>query len=142
MSGYPVQATASHIKIWAAAVPTPPNSIPITVGGSAFTGTISATGNTDDFDISEVSTGFLAASVGTPTGTSPNITFSLQIKDVMGNYYQAVALTALTAAGTQSASVGPGTTNQVVLTNLARIRWVVTGTNPSFPSVGFAFHGR
>jgi hypothetical protein len=142
MSTHPVRAVASRVKAWALGSPSPYGAVPVTVAGAAFAGSINASGNSDDFDIGEVSTGLLSASVGSPTGTTPSITVSLQVKDVMGNYINAVTLGALTAQGVQSASVGPGTANQVVLTSVARFAWTVTGTTPNFPGVTIALSGR
>jgi hypothetical protein len=143
MTEYPIQATASRTRTWGLGNPTPWGSTGLLVAGAAFAGTISAAGNTDDFDISEVSTAMCSVKVGSPTGTSsPTLSVFVDVKDVLGNYLQVLVLTPLTAAGVSFASVGVGTAAPYVLTDKARFRWTLTGTNPVFPGVSMAFAGR
>lgn len=67
------------------------------------------------------------------SGTAPTLTLRLERQGEDGVWYDTGwAPPAVTAAGVVSASVGPGCTTNVVLTDNVRLRWTVGGTSPSF----------
>jgi hypothetical protein len=102
------------------------------------------TGLTGAIDVSRISNGLLVASIAdAPTGTTPTLAIFFDVADAYGNWVQ-------TSPGTSIGGVvvsGAGTTYGVInngyqLTNQGRIRWTLTGTNPSFTGVSFSIHGR
>ena len=70
--------------------------------------------------------------VSAASGTSPSLTLILERLAADGNWYQIWSPTAITAAGTASTSVGPGCATAQVFTQTIRLRWVISGTSPSF----------
>lgn len=102
---------------------------------------ITANGNTDPFDISDVQRLMASVETGTPTGTSPTLNLYLDVLDPIGNWLAVISFVQLTAASYTYAPVGPGTANTYVLTDRARFRWVVGGTDPSFPAVAVSAVG-
>jgi hypothetical protein len=141
-----ISAGANPIT-WATGGPgpgAPMGARPVTVNGAQFNGTISASGNSDDFDVRDITTAMFSAQVGTPSGTTPTLDVYLDVKDIYGNYLQVAHLVQFTSTGAYSyAPVGPGTANTYAFTEKARFRWVIGGSGgPSYPGCGFALCGR
>jgi hypothetical protein len=66
------------------------------------------------------------------SGTSPSLTLILERLAADGNWYEIWSPTAITAAGAASTSIGPGCATAQVYTQTIRLRWLISGTSPSF----------
>lgn len=103
------------------------------------------TGATGPFDISEISVGMLVVNAaGAPTGTDPGLAVFVDCQDYFGNWclvshFTAISGAVLTSAGLVFGSI-PASGYQLL--DKARIRWVLTGTTPVFPTVSFSLYGR
>ena len=113
-----------------------PLSVALTVGASVVATIVSAA-NTASGSTADLAVGRLAAlgvdvNVTAVSGSSPSISFVLERKGSDGIYYPLASPAALTAAGQISLSVGRGLTTAAALGTAVRLRWVITGTTPSF----------
>ncbi len=105
--------------------------------------TVNASGNSAAFT-NPKSRRFLlsVALAGTPTGTTPTITFAVQTSpDGVTWTQKGAALATLNAIGNQRTLYGPSTTQGAIVETFIRVAWVVTGTTPVFPNVTTAFTG-
>lgn len=93
---------------------------------------VTTSGSTNPLQINAFGALAVDVAVTALSGTSPSIAFFLERQGADGNWYAIWAPTALTAVGTASTSVGPSCSTAEVLTNTLRLRWVLSGTNPSF----------
>lgn len=106
---------------------------------NALTGSAAGTIN-----LSRVSNGLLVVSTANaPTGTSPTLAVFVDVKDAFGNWCQVSSATSiggalLTTSGTTYGNISAS----YQLTDVGRIRWVLTGTTPSFTGVSFSLFGR
>lgn len=91
-----------------------------------------ATGNSGSLNTSGVARLEIDINVTAATGTSPSLTPSYQQQGADGVWYTVWTGTAITAAGSQRTSIGPGLANQAVVTSAGRLVWTITGTTPSF----------
>lgn len=95
-------------------------------------------------DISRISNGLLVVSTANaPTGTTPTLAVFFDVKDAFGNWCLVSNATAISGAtlgssGTVYGNIGNG----YQLTDVGRIRWVLTGTTPAFTGVSFSLYGR
>lgn len=64
-------------------------------------------------------------------GVSPTITFEVQRESANGTFHTMATTAALTAAGSTTLSVGPGTQNNHALTDAIRVNFVVGGATPT-----------
>lgn len=124
----------SHTLMWSS-VPTQ-DVLPIT----GVPTMISGDGNSDAINISAIETLMASVEVGAPTGTTPTLTFYMDVLDALGNWLQVLALTQLTGASYTYAAVGPGSPTPYVLTNRARFRWD-SSPGSSWPDVAVALAG-
>ena len=67
-----------------------------------------------------------------PTGTSPTLVVSVDLKGIDGVYYNAFTSAILTAAGNTVAHMGPALPVNIELTPVVRVSFVIGGTTPSF----------
>lgn len=98
-----------------------------TAGG--FWSVLTGAGNGDPFQLQTSNQVFIACTVTSAAGTTPSLQMFLDVLDVTGAWIQVAALTAQTAAGTQSAAVTPSST-AANLTHTARLRWTLSGSGP------------
>jgi hypothetical protein len=114
---------------------------PVTVYAPASQ-TITASGDSGVLDTSSVANGILSVFVTGVTGTTPSITVYFDVQDAAGYWLTTQTLTAITSGPNFTfASIGPGS-GGYILTGKGRVRWVVTGTNPSFTGVTISLIGR
>lgn len=106
--------------------------------------TNATTGRTGAIDISRISNGLLVASIANaPTGTTPTLAIFFDVADAFGNWVQTSPGTSIGGVVVSAAGTTYGVINNgYQLTNQGRIRWTLTGTNPSFTGVSFSIHGR
>lgn len=116
----------------------------------SFPGSLSGAGTTHSgpIDIHDVANLWLAVAVtGSVAGTTPTLTVQLDLYDnaPTPNLFPAfVALTALTGAGSASASVGlyANGANQVVLPMACQVTYMLGGTTPVFNGATISLFGR
>lgn len=116
------------------------NSDTVTAGTlNALTGL-----STGAIDLSRVSNGLLVVNAANaPTGTNPTLAIFFECKDFFGNWVQTSSATSIGGVVINSAAFTYGNiSNGTQLTDVGRIRWVLTGTNPSFTGVSFSLYGR
>ena len=91
-----------------------------------------------------ISNGLLVVNAANaPTGTNPGLAIFVDAEDGFGNWCLVSNSTAISGAVLTTSGVVYGNISaSYQLTNLARIRWVLTGTNPSFTGVTFSLFGR
>jgi hypothetical protein len=95
-------------------------------------------------DVSRISNGLLVVNVANaPGGTTPTLAVFVDVRDGFGNWALVSNATAISGAtlgstGTVYGNISSG----YQLTDIARIRWVLTGTNPVFSGVSFSLYGR
>lgn len=96
-------------------------------------------------DISRITNGLLVVSTANaPTGSTPALAVFFDVKDAFGNWCLVSNATAISGAtlgssGTTYGNIGNG----YQLTDVGRIRWVVTGTSsPTFTGISFSLYGR
>lgn len=128
-------------------------------GALAGSGT---TGDSGPITVTLYDNFLVMATVGAPTGSSPVLDVHIDGMDAFGNWYadlcspQPVLQFSGGSAQLLNVSVGidapfvaataPGVTgnfNQLfVAPNVVRVRWVLSGTSPSFPGFGISLYGR
>ncbi len=100
--------------------------------------TVTASGNSATFgnDGGRTAWVLLVRIANAPTGTTPTITYSVNISADGVNFVQVgAALTALNAASSQRTVYAINSTQGPIAEQLIRVSWVVTGTTPSFTGV-------
>ncbi|MCG6493436.1 hypothetical protein [Kitasatospora sp. A2-31] len=116
------------------------NSDTVTAGTTnSLTGSTAGT-----IDVSKVSNGLLVVTAANaPTGTTPALAVFFDVRDALGNWCLVSNATAISGAtlGTSGTTYGNISTGYQ-LTDIGRIRWVLTGTNPVFTGVSFSLYGR
>lgn len=109
-------------------------------------GTLNAvTGSTaGTIDFSRITNGLLIVNAANaPTGTTPGLAIFVDCKDTYGDWVLVSNATAISGAVLTSSGVVYGNISaSYQLTDVGRIRWVLTGTNPSFTGVSFDLYGR
>ena len=86
----------------------------------------------------------LYAGVSASSGTTPNLAIEIdgQLPTTPGLWPFQLANNALTGPGTLKLEVGPGTaTFLAMIPNFVRVKWIITGTTPSF-TLEYAFYGK
>jgi hypothetical protein len=119
------------------------NSSTDTVTAGTLNTLTGSTAGTIDF--SRISSGLLVVNAGNaPTGTNPGLAVFVDVKDAFGNWCLVSNSTAISGAVlTSSGTVYGNISASYQLTDVGRIRWVVTGTgSPSFTGVSFSLYGR
>ena len=101
----------------------------LTVNSAAFIGPTDVLGQFETTSISVVQVGVNVAAVA---GTSPSMQLYFEILGADGVWYAVWKPTAVTAAGQQITTLGPGCATAAVLGVQARLRAVISGTTPSF----------
>lgn len=109
--------------------------------------TIAANGNSGVINVMPYQNiALLIAALGTPTGTSPTLQFTVTAEDNQGNQFSlgtGAQSTSITAAGNQMLSLGLGlSSTPIFIPQLVLVSWVVGGTTPSFPNVQVSLYGR
>lgn len=92
-------------------------------------------------DLSSSGAGLLIVRVGAVSGTTPSLSFALEVQDAYGNWAQltaALPATAITAAGAYAAPLAAA----AIAAFTGRLAWTVTGTTPSFTGVSLDVYGR
>ncbi len=102
--------------------------------------TITADGVSSAVPIDAITVAMASVKVGAPTGSSPSIVFYVDVLDAIGNWLQVLSLAGLTSASYTYAAIGPGSPTPSVLTNRARLRWVIAGGS-AWPNVQLALAG-
>jgi hypothetical protein len=116
------------------------NSDTVTAGTvNAVNGSAAGTIN-----VSRISNGLLVVNAANaPTGTSPTLAVFFDTKDAFGNWCQVSGATSIGGALLTTSGVTFGNISaSYQLTDVGRIRWVLTGTNPSFTGVTLSLYGR
>lgn len=106
-------------------IPTP---IVLNLASAAYT----ISGDSGDLDVSLIKSIALDINITAVGGSSPTLTFFVDRKGADGLYYQIWSSGSLTSAQQVSRSIGPGCTVNQSLGTLARVRWVITGSSPSW----------
>jgi hypothetical protein len=102
----------------------------LAVADLAVPATITASGNTAWFNAEDIHALIVDVTIGGATGTTPSVTFSVETADAAGGNIATVAsFAAQTGAVAGLRKVAAGFDSQW------RIKWVVTGTTPSFTGV-------
>lgn len=103
------------------------------------------TGRTGAIDVSRISNGLLVVNCGNaPTGTNPTLAVLIDVADAFGNWVlvsnaNGISGSAISSSGFTYGNLSGG----YQLTDSARIRWTVGGTDtPSFTNVSFSLYGR
>jgi hypothetical protein len=117
------------------------NSDTVTAGTlNALTGSSAGT-----IDLSRISNGLLVVNVANaPTGTTPGLAVFVDVQDHFGNWCLISNSTSISGAVLNTSGTVYGNISaSYQLTDIGRIRWVVTGTgSPSFTGVSFSLYGR
>lgn len=104
--------------------------------------TITASGDSGALSTSGIANGLLSVFVAGAAGTSPNLAVYFDVQDAAGQWITTGTLTAITSGPNFSfAQLGPGSGGYLI-TGTGRVRWVVTGTTPSFTGVTISLIGR
>lgn len=118
----------------------------ITATGNSGGYTATATPYRSAVDLRMVDDVWFSVNCGTVSGTSPHLTISLNAFDDQGNLFNLMALTALTAQGSQIAfggrHGGGGSGTYFVPSEWGQVSWVVTGTSPVFSGLEICLYGR
>lgn len=78
---------------------------------------------------------------GTPTGTTPTLTYAVQVSSDGTNFSnKGGALAAITAAGAQRTIYAPGSTQGQITEPYVKVTWAAGGTAPVFPGVTATLH--
>jgi len=92
-----------------------------------YSGTVTASGNSGDIDVSPFSVLEIEIKVTSVSGTSPTLSVYIEGKfENTGDYKTLVSQENITAIGTWFATINPCAFRYL------RVRWVVGGTSPSF----------
>ena len=92
-----------------------------------FNGTVTASGNTSDIDLSVFSAMEIELKVTAVSGTSPTLDVYIEGQfEPTGDYKVLASQTGITSTGTWFFTVNP------LIFRFVRVRWVVGGTSPSF----------
>lgn len=91
-----------------------------------------ASGQTADLAVGAYAGLAVDVNVTAVTGTSPSCAFVLERKGADGVYYAIASPAAVTAPRQVSLSVGTLLSTPAALGSVVRLRWVITGTTPSF----------
>jgi hypothetical protein len=98
--------------------------------------TITASGNSGDIPLNKLSVAAgWVLNVTAVSGTTPSAVFHIDWSDGAGNVIKVdgqTALTAITAAGLVVTTLAPFVTSTTLFPPAIQLRWVVTGTTPSF----------
>lgn len=99
---------------------------------------ITGAGNTSPIDASDFEMLAVDLSVTVVGGSaSPTLTMFLERQMSDGATWAAIwSPTAITATGVTSTSIGPGLATNAIWGQFIRLRWTISGTNPSFTLVG------
>ncbi|MDH6116906.1 hypothetical protein ABH930_000325 [Kitasatospora sp. GAS204A] len=96
-------------------------------------------------DLSRISNGLLVVNAANaPTGTNPTLAIFFDVRDYFGNWCQVSGATSIGGAllSTSGVTFGNISATGYQLTDVGRIRWVLTGTTPAFSGVSFSLYGR
>jgi len=108
-------------------VPVEEQSVYKPPGTTLFLGTVTASGNTADLDVSTISALELELKVTAVSGTSSTLDVYIEGKfEATGDYKVLASQTGITATGTWFFTINP------LVFRYIRVRWVVGGTSPSF----------
>jgi len=92
-----------------------------------FNGTVTASGNSPDIDLSVYSVMEIELKVTAVSGTTPTLDVYIEGQfEATGDYKVLASQTGITSAGTWFFTVNP------LIFRLVRVRWSVGGTSPSF----------
>ncbi len=145
MSGQLIWSNTPPGGAGAAAITASGNSGLISVSGVPPAGTFPGVGQ-----VAAYQAFYLSLVTGTPSGTTPTLTLHLDGVDPFGNVIpdlvtlgSTFSLTTTAGAAQDSFGIGitPAASNVCVPPGL-QVRWVVTGTNPSYPNPQIALYGR
>lgn len=90
-------------------------------------------GDSGDLPVDSFSELAVDITIGSISGTGPpTIQFFVERKGNNGNYYQLYSSSAVSTSQSISTSIGAGMTISTSFGTTARLRWVITGTTPSF----------
>ena len=96
-------------------------------GITLYSGTVTASGNSADIDVSGVSALEVELKVTSVSGTSPALDVYIEGKfEATGDYKTLASQTGITSTGTWFFTINP------VIFRYIRVRWVVRDTSPSF----------
>jgi len=108
-------------------VPTEAQSRYKPAGMTLYSGTVTASGNSADIDVSTISALEIELKVTAVSGTSPTLSVYIEGKfEVTGDYKPLVYQEGITATGIWYFTINP------INFRYIRVRWVVSGTSPSF----------
>lgn len=89
-------------------------------------------GNSGDLAVDSFSELALDINITSVSGTSPTVQYFFERKGNDGNYYQLYSSSVISTTQAISTSIGAGMTISTSFGTTARLRWVITGTTPSF----------
>jgi hypothetical protein len=96
-------------------------------GLTLFSGTVTASGNTADIDVSLYSVIEIEVKVTSVSGTTPTLDVYIEGKfEATGDYKVLASVTGITSTGIWFITINP------LAFRYIRVRWVVGGTTPSF----------
>jgi len=96
-------------------------------GMTLYSGTVTASGNSSDVDVSTISAMELELKVTSVSGTSPTLDVYVEGKfEATGDYKTLASQTGITSTGAWFFTLNP------LIFRYIRVRWVVSGTSPSF----------
>jgi hypothetical protein len=109
---------------------------------SAGPQTISASADSGALNTSGIANGLLSVFVAGASGTTPSLAMYFDEQDAAGQWITTATLAPITSGPNFAfAELGPGS-GGYVLTGTGRVRWVVSGTTPSFTGVTISLIGR
>jgi hypothetical protein len=96
-------------------------------GMTLYSGTVTASGNSGDVDVSTISALEVELKVTAVSGTSPTLNVFIEGRfETTGDYKTLASQTGITSAGIWFFTIDP------LIFRYIRVRWVVSGTSPSF----------
>jgi putative transposon-encoded protein len=108
-------------------VPVEEQSVYKPAGMTLYSGTVTASGNSGDVDVSTVSALEVELKVTAASGTSPTLAVYIEGKfEATGDYKTLASQTGITGTGIWYFTIDP------LIFRYIRVRWVVGGTSPSF----------
>lgn len=89
-------------------------------------------GNSGDLTVDSFSELALDINITAVSGTTPTIQYIMERKGNDNNYYQIYASSTINSTQSVSTSLGAGMAQSVSFGTTARLRWIISGTSPSF----------
>jgi hypothetical protein len=117
-------------------------SIPVQIVLNQASAVVSASGNSDDLDVSLVRRIAFDANITAQSGTSPTVRFFIDRKATDGSYVQIYDSGVISALTQVSTTIGPKCTVTEVLGTTVRARWTIGGSAGPTKTFSLSIQGR